>query len=51
MKTIVINLQRSPDRRQHVINELASTGWNYTFFTGIDGSHLQFIPIVLNRIV
>ena len=51
MKTIIINLQRSTDRRKHVIDQLSRTGWNYSFSQGVDGGDLQFIPIIENRIV
>jgi glycosyl transferase family 25 len=51
MKTIVINLERSQDRKKHVIEELSKTKWNYSFFTGIEGNNLEFIPSVSKRIV
>jgi glycosyl transferase family 25 len=41
MHTYVINLERSPDRRDHIIQELARTGLGHDIVTGVDGRDLD----------
>lgn len=41
MHAYVINLERSPDRRTHIIAELSRTGLDYEIITGVDGRDLD----------
>jgi glycosyl transferase, family 25 len=41
MHAYVINLERSPDRRAHIIAELSRTGLDYEIITGVDGRDLD----------
>lgn len=41
MRTYVINLARSTDRRAHISAELRRVGLDYEFFTAVDGSILD----------
>lgn len=41
MRAYVINLARSPDRREHIVAELSRTGLDYEIITGVDGRDLD----------
>lgn len=41
MKTYVVNLRRSPDRRAHVLAELGRAGLDYELVEGVDGRDLD----------
>ena len=37
MHVYIINLARSPDRREYMVTQLANTGLSYEVVDGIDG--------------
>jgi glycosyl transferase, family 25 len=41
MRTYVINLERSPERREHMLAELEAARLDYEFVTGVDGRDLD----------
>src|SRR4051794_10999523 len=41
MHTYVINLSRSPERREHITSELRKTGLGYDIVPGVDGRELD----------
>jgi glycosyl transferase family 25 len=55
MHAYVINLARSPERRAHIIKELAKSGIDYEIVNGVDGRDLDVLdpqivaPSVLNK--
>ena len=44
LQTVVISLQRSPQRREKARSELSRTNLNWSFLDAVDGSQLQNIP-------
>ena len=42
MHVYIINLARSPDRREYMVTQLANTGLSYEVVDGIDGRRLDF---------
>ena len=42
MHVYIINLARSPDRREYIVRQLANTGLSYEVVAGIDGRGLDF---------
>ena len=47
MHAYVINLERSPNRRTYIIDELKKTGLDYEIITGVDGRHLDLLDPTL----
>jgi glycosyl transferase family 25 len=41
MRSYVINLARSPERREHITSELRKTGLDYDIVSGVDGRELD----------
>ena len=42
MHVYIINLARSPDRREYMVTQLVNTGLSYEVVDGIDGRRLDF---------
>ena len=49
MKTFVVNLKQSMDRRERMINVLKNFPYQYEFFEAVDGSKIENLSEVYNE--
>ena len=49
MKTFVVNLKQSMDRREHMINVLKNFPYQYEFFEAVDGRKIENLSEVYDE--
>ena len=49
MRTFIINLKESTDRRQYMINEMKKTNLEYEFFDAVNGRNIRNIDEIYLR--
>ena len=49
MRTFIINLKESTDRRQYMINEMKKTNLEYEFFDAVSGKDIKNIEEVYDH--